>query len=66
MEQYLLVAMPLLGGFKRIEVTHVHVSKNQKANALANLATSVLHPCNVELSVMDQPSIPSTTVMAID
>ena len=35
-------------------------------NALSNLATSSLLPCNMEVSVIDQPSIQSTTVMAIE
>ena len=55
-----------MASFKRIEVMHVPGTKNQMANALANLATSALHSCNVEISVMDQPSIQGTTVMAID
>ena len=53
-------------GFKRVEVTHIPKSENQMADALANLVTSSLHPYNVEVGVMDQPSIQSTTIMAID
>ena len=52
--------------FKRSKITHVPMSENQMADALANLATNALHPCNAEVGVMDQPSIQSTTVMAID
>ena len=36
------------------------------AEALANLATNALYLCNVEISVMDQPSIQGTTVIAMD
>ena len=66
MEQYLRLAKPLLAGFKSIEVTHFPRLENQMTDALANLATSALHSCNVEVGVMDQQSIRSTTVMAID
>ena len=60
MEQYLQIAKPLLASFKRIEVTHVPRIENQMVDALANLATNALHPCNVKIRVMEQPSIPVT------
>ena len=66
MEQYLWIAKPLMVGFKHIQVTHVPRSENQMVEALANLATNVLYPFNVELSVMDQSCTLATTVMAID
>ena len=66
MEQYLQIGNPMMASFKRIEVMHFPRIENQMADTLANLATSALHPCNVEISVMDQPSIQGTTVMAID
>ena len=53
MEQYLQIAKLLLASFKCIEIMHVPRTKNQMADALANLATRALHPCNVEISVMD-------------
>ena len=64
MEQYLQIAKPLLASFKRIEVTHIPITENKMADALTNLATSAMHPCNVEISVMDQPSTQGTKVMA--
>ena len=66
MEQYLQIAKPLLASFKCIEVTHVPGTENQMADVLANLVTRALHPCNVEINVIDQPSIQGTMVMAID
>ena len=57
MKQYLRIVKPFLVGFKRIQVTHVPRSENQMADALANLPTNALYPCNIELSVMDQLSI---------
>ena len=66
MEEYLGIVRHLLVRFKRIEVTCIPRSKNQMTDALANLAISVLHLCNMEVGVMDQSSIQSTTVMAID
>ena len=66
MEQYLQIAKPLLASFKRIEITHVPRTENQMAYPLDNLATRALHPCNIEISIMDQPSIQCTMVMAID
>ena len=66
MEQYLRITKPLMAGFKHIQVTHIPRSENQMVNALANLATNVLYPFNVELSVMDQSCTLATTVMAID
>ena len=66
MERYLRIAKPLMARFKHIQVTHVPMSENQMADALANLETNSLNPCNVELSVMDQPSTLATTVMSID
>ena len=41
-------------------------TENQMAEALANLVTSALHSFNVEISVMDQPSIQDAMTMAID
>ena len=55
-----------MASFKRIKVTHIPKTENQMADTLANLATRAFHPCNVEISVMDQPSIQGTTFMAID
>ena len=66
MEQYLRIAKPLMVGFKHIQVTHIPKSKNQMAESLANLETNALNPCNVELTVMDQPSTLATIVMSID
>ena len=66
MEQYLQIGKALMASLKRIEVMHIPMTENQMADALANLATIALHPCNVEISIMDQPSIQGTTVMAID
>ena len=66
MEQYLWISKFLLGGFKRIQVTHVPKSENEMTDALANLGTNALYQCNVELSVMDQPSILGTVVTTID
>ena len=66
MEQYLQMALPLLAGFKHFEVIHIPKSKNQLPNALTNLASSLLYPCNVELSVIDRPSIPNVAVITID
>ena len=65
MEQYLKIAKPLLASFKHIKVTHIPRIENQMADALANLETSSLHLSNVEISVMEQPSIQGTAVMAI-
>ena len=66
MEKYLWTAKPLLARFKHIQVTHVLRSENQMVDALANLETNVLHSCNVELCVMDQPSTLSMEFTAID
>ena len=57
MGQYLRLTRTLMAGFKCIEVTHVPRSENQMADVLANLAISALHQCNVEVGVMNQPSI---------
>ena len=53
MELYLQIAKPLLASFKRIEVTHVPRTENQMVDAITNLETNALHPCNVEISVID-------------
>ena len=66
MEHYLQIDKPMLASFKCIEVTHFPKTENQMAEALANLATSTLHQCNIEISVMDRPSIQGTTIMVID
>ena len=66
MEYYLWIVKPLLAGFKRVQVTHVLISENQMADALANLATNVLYPFNVGLSVMDQSSIIGKVVTTIN
>ena len=66
MNQYLRIAKPLLAGFKHVQVTHVPRSENQMADALANLTTSARYLYNVGLSVMEQSSILSMAVTAID
>ena len=66
MEQYLQIAKTLLASFKHIEVTHIPKIGNQMEDALSNLATITLHPCNVEIIIMDQSSIHGTTIMATD
>ena len=60
MEQYLQMARPLLVEFKHFKVTHIPIFET---DALANLASNTLYPCNVELSVMDRPSIPRAVVI---
>ena len=56
------IAKLILVGFECVQITHISRSKNQMADALTNLATSAWYPCNVGLSVMDQPSILGTTI----
>ena len=56
----------LKAGFEHFGVTQVPRLENQIADALAILDSNASYPCNVELNVMDRPSISSTSIFTID
>ena len=62
MEQYLKLAQSLMAGFTRFIVAQVPRSENRMANAIANLASSVVYPCHVELRLRTYPSIHNAIV----
>ena len=41
-------------------------AEKRMVDALANLASSAIYPCHVELSIMDQPSIHNAAVLTVE
>ena len=66
MEQYLKLAQSLMDGFTQFIIAQVLRAENRMADALANLASSALYPCHVELSITDHLSIYNATIFTIE
>ena len=66
MAQYLAITRSLVVQFTVFLMAQILRSENRMANILANLASSALYPCHMELNVMAHPSIFYEAILIAD
>ena len=60
------LAQSLIVGFAKFIVAQVPRSENQMVDALANIASSALYSCHVELNIMAHPSISKVAILTTE